>query len=99
MAAYLNSDPEQISSAFADFLDNDSPKVRNQFELSLLELEAENRGIRLIPVVLASLPKQYAPSFPDKVKNLTWVDFREESPDPLENLINAIKKNNEPPMN
>jgi hypothetical protein len=59
-----------------------------QHEMEAFLNEFAGRGCHVIPVLLPGAPKE--PAVPIFLKPKTWVDFRRESPDPLEGLIWGI---------
>jgi len=57
-------------------------------EIRALLSEFVDRGATVIPVLLEDAPhKDLLPLF---IRNMTWVDFREKDPDPIERLIWGI---------
>jgi GTPase SAR1 family protein len=77
----------QIKSA-AVFVGSGGVGPWQQQELSAFLREFVGRGCPVIPVVLPSAPKK--PALPVFLKAMTWVDFRESKPDPLERLAWGI---------
>ena len=66
-----------------------SPWHRNEMRAALIT-RGEDSGFRVIPVILPEAEKpEKLPSF---LRVLTWVDFREQDPDPLAKLIGAIPR-------
>ena len=59
-----------------------------KMELEAYLREFVNRGCPVIPVILKGAPK--LPKLPLFLGNLTWVDFRQNEPNPLESLIWGI---------
>ncbi|MBV9258517.1 MAG: TIR domain-containing protein [Ktedonobacteraceae bacterium] len=60
-------------------------------ELDAILDELADQGIPVIPVFLPATPLDM--KIPRFLKNMTWVDFREKDPDPLERLIWGITGN------
>ncbi len=77
----------QIKSA-AVFVGKDGVGPWQQEELESFLSEFVNRGCPVIPVLLANTPTK--PELPIFLKNRTWVDFRKQDPDPLDQLIWGI---------
>jgi hypothetical protein len=50
--------------------------------------EFVRRGCPVIPVLLPDAPNQ--PALPVFLRNIAWVDFRKQEPEPLERLIWGI---------
>ncbi|HSM81276.1 MAG TPA: TIR domain-containing protein, partial [Nodosilinea sp.] len=61
-----------------------------QQEIYCFLQEFVSRQLPVIPVMLDDAPQQ--PKLPVLLKNLHWVDFRLQEPDPLEQLIWGITK-------
>jgi TIR domain len=57
-------------------------------ELEALLQEFVQRGCPVIPVLLASAPER--PPLPLFLRNMVWVDFRRQKPDPINQLIWGI---------
>ncbi|HLG60455.1 MAG TPA: TIR domain-containing protein [Ktedonosporobacter sp.] len=51
--------------------------------------EFVSRGCPVIPVIMSSAPSE--PEIPLFLKGMMWVDFRQERPDPLHQLIRGIR--------
>jgi WD40 repeat protein len=83
----LEKQIEQIKSA-AVFVGNESVGPWQRQELDAFLREFADRGAPVIPVVLANAPKK--PPLPIFLKGMTWVDFRVDDPDPLEQLVWGI---------
>ena len=59
-----------------------------QQELNAFLREFVNRGCPVIPVLLSDALKK--PELPVFLKGMTWVDFKKDEPDPMEQLIWGI---------
>lgn len=57
-------------------------------ELNAFLNEFVNRGCPVIPVLLSDVSEN--PSLPNFLSEMTWVDFRQQDPDPLDQLIWGI---------
>ena len=77
----------QIKSA-AVFIGKDGIGPWEQMELEAFLREFVNRGVPVIPVILANAPKE--PKLPIFLRSMTWVDFRKKEPDSLKRLIWGI---------
>lgn len=62
------------------------PWQRNELDAFLRQFA--DRNCPVIPVILADAPQQ--PQLPIFLQGMTWVDFREQDPDPMERLIWGI---------
>jgi GTPase SAR1 family protein len=83
----LEEQIERIRSV-AIFVGKDSTEPWRQMEVEAFLREFVERGCPVIPVIL---PGTYAkPEFPIFLKGMTWVDFRKQDPDPMEQLIWGI---------
>jgi ActR/RegA family two-component response regulator len=78
---------EEIKSA-AVFVGKSGVGPWQQMEIRGLLSEFVNRGIPVIPVILNNAPEK--PKLPLFLREMTWVDFRENEPDPLQQLIWGI---------
>jgi len=78
---------EQIKSA-AVFVGKNGIGPWQQLELEAFLREFSNRGCPVIPVLLPDAPDE--PKLPRFLKGMTWVDFRSQDPDPMEQLIWGI---------
>ena len=78
---------EHIKSA-AVFVGKDGLGPWQQKELDAFLREFVERECPVIPVLLSDAPKK--PKLPIFLKGMTWTDFRENKPDPIENLIWGI---------
>jgi small GTP-binding protein len=74
----------QIKSA-AVFVGKSEVERWQQEELESLLSEFVHRACPVIPVLLPGAPKE--PKVPLFLRNRTWVDFRRQDPDPMEQLI------------
>lgn len=81
---------EQIAriKAAAVFVGKDAVGPWQRQELDAFLREFVDRDCPVIPVVLKDSPRK--PALPIFLKGMTWVDFRKESPKPLEQLIWGI---------
>jgi WD40 repeat protein len=77
----------QIKSA-AVFIGQSGIGPWQQLELEAFLREFVARGCPVIPVLLRDAPKK--PGLPVFLRGMTWVDFRKEDPDPMEQLIWGI---------
>ena len=77
----------QIKSA-AVFVGKDGMGPWQQVELEAFLREFVDRGCPVIPVLLPYASRQ--PQLPIFLKGMTWVDFREGEPDPMERLVWGI---------
>jgi hypothetical protein len=57
------------------------------------------RKVPVIPVFLATAPKDKQPILPVFLENFTWVDFRQDFPDPMNSLIWGITGRKPTPVN
>jgi hypothetical protein len=78
---------EQIRSA-AVFIGKEGIGPWQRFEIEALLREFVARGCPVIPVLLPSAPSK--PDIPKFLQSMTWVDFRVESPSPINSLIWGI---------
>jgi hypothetical protein len=78
---------EQIKSA-AVFVGKDGIGPWQLMELDAILREFVNRGCPVIPVLLPDAPEE--PQLPRFLKAMTWVDFRKQDPDPMNQLIWGI---------
>ena len=78
---------KQIRSA-AIFVGKNGVGPWQQLELEAFLREFVNRGVPVIPVILADAPKE--PKLPIFLRGMTWVDFRKKEPDSLKRLIWGI---------
>ena len=83
----LEQQIEQIKSA-AVFIGKDGIGPWQQEELAAFLREFVRRKCPVIPVLLSNAPRR--PRLPVFLKGFTWVDFRQQDPDPLEHLIWGI---------
>jgi len=83
----LEKQIERISSA-AVFVGDRGIGPWQQGELEAFLHEFVNRGCPVIPVLLPNAPSE--PKLPIFLKNMTWVDFRKNDPDPMQQLIWGI---------
>jgi len=83
----LEAQIEQIRSA-AVFVGKDGVGPWQNMELDGFLSEFNRRGCPVIPVMLASAPDK--PQLPLFLRNMTWVDFRKQEPDPMKQLIWGI---------
>lgn len=58
--------------------------------------EFVSRGCPVIPVIMRSAPVE--PEIPVFLKGMMWVDFRQERPDPLHQLIRGIRGTQKPDL-
>lgn len=72
----------------AVFVGSDGIGPWQQVEVETFLREFVNRGCPVIPVLLPNAPT--APQLPPFLKIMTWVDFRVQDPDPVEQLIWGI---------
>lgn len=81
---------QQIShiQAVAVFVGTDGIGPWQSAEIDAFLREFVNRECPVIPVVLAE--SESKPELPIFLKAMTWVDFRQEQPDPLQQLIWGI---------
>ncbi len=77
----------QIKSA-AVFVGKDGVGPWQRMELEAFLRKFVNRGSSVIPVILANASKK--PKLPIFLEGITWVDFRKEVPDPVEQLVWGI---------
>jgi GTPase SAR1 family protein len=77
----------QIKAA-AVFVGKDGMGPWQRLELEAFLREFASRGCPVIPVLLSNSPKQ--PALPIFLRGMTWVDFRRQEPDPMEQLIWGI---------
>ncbi len=80
---YIN----QIKSV-AIFIGNEGIGPWQDLELSVALQLFETRKHPVIPVILPDCKQP--PELPSFLKNMTWVDFRQKDPDPMERLIWGI---------
>ena len=78
---------KHIKSA-AVFVGKDGIGPWQQMELEAFLREFVNRGCPVIPVLLSNASRE--PQLPLFLKGMMWVDFREQDPDPMEQLIWGI---------
>ncbi len=83
----LEKQIEKIKST-AVFVGKSGMGPWQQQELYSFIREFINRGCPVIPVLLPGIPKE--PQLPVFLKGMTWVDFRNSEPDPMERLIWGI---------
>jgi hypothetical protein len=83
----LQQQIKQIKSA-AVFVGKDGIGPWQQQEIAAFLREFVKRRCPVIPVLLAKAPKQ--PRIPPFLEGMTWVDFREQAPDPMARLIWGI---------
>jgi hypothetical protein len=83
----LESQIEHIKSA-AVFVGKEGIGPWQQMELEAFLREFVRRDCSVIPVLLPDAPKE--PHLPLFLKGITWVDFRQENPDPMEQLLWGI---------
>ncbi len=83
----LEKQTRHIKSA-AVFVGKNGIGPWQQQELDAFLREFVKRGCPVIPVLLSDAPK--IPELPVFLKSMTWVDFRTNEPDPLEQLIWGI---------
>lgn len=83
----LEEQIEQINCA-AVFVGKKGIGPWQQMEVEAFLREFVSRGCPVMPVLLPDAPRK--PRLPVFLKGMTWVDFREEDPDPMEQLIWGI---------
>jgi nucleotide-binding universal stress UspA family protein len=83
----LEEQIERIKSA-AVFVGKSGIGPWQQQELYAFLNEFVNRGCPVIPILLPNIPSE--PQLPVFLKGMTWVDFRQPDPDPMERLIWGI---------
>jgi small GTP-binding protein len=83
----LEQQISQIKSA-AVFVGKDGVGPWQHMELEAFLREFVDRGCPVIPVLLSNVPQE--PELPIFLKNMTWVDFRKPTPDPMKQLIWGI---------
>jgi hypothetical protein len=83
----LEDQIEQIKSA-AMFVGKEGIGPWQRQELDAFLREFAKRGSPVIPVLLEYAPSE--PQIPVFLRAMTWVDFRKQNPDPLEQLIWGI---------
>lgn len=81
---------EQIENikAAAVFVGESGLGPWQEVEIRGLLSEFVSRKIPVIPVILGTAPKR--PNLPLFLREMTWIDFRKEDPDPMEQLIWGI---------
>jgi hypothetical protein len=70
------------------FVGKDGIGPWQQVELEAFLRRFVNQGCPVIPVLLADASKE--PALPLFLEGMTWVDFRKQVPDPMEQLIWGI---------
>ena len=80
----LEGQIEQIKTA-AVFVGKEGIGPWQRQELDAFLREFVDKGCPVIPVLLPDAPKE--PDLPIFLRGITWVDFRTQDPDPLEQLI------------
>ena len=83
----LEKQIEKIKSA-AVFVGKSGMGPWQQQELYAFLREFTNRGCPVIPVLLPDIPSE--PQLPVFLKGMTWVDFRNSEPDPMDHLVWGI---------
>lgn len=83
----LEEQIEHIKSA-AVFVGRSGIGPWQQHELEAFLREFVNRGCPVIPVLLPDAPKE--PQLPIFLRGMTWVDFRQSDPHPMQQLIWGI---------
>lgn len=78
---------EEIKSA-AVFVGRSGVGPWQEMEVRTLLSEFVKRKCPVIPVILADAPQK--PKLPLFLREMTWVDFRKNEPDPLQQLIWGI---------
>lgn len=66
-----------------------------QSELAAILKEFLKEGRRIIPVILPTVEK--IPKLPKFMRNLTWLDFRQNRPDAIDGLIRGIREESPAP--
>lgn len=84
----LEKQIQKIKSA-AVFIGKGGTGPWQQQELYAFLSEFVNRGCPVIPVLLSDVSRR-TPKLPIFLKGMTWVDFRQQDPNPLERLIWGI---------
>ena len=85
----LEKQIEQIKIA-AVFVGRDGIGPWEQMELEAFLRQFVKRRCPVIPVFLANAPKNKKPKLPTFLEGMTWVDFRQQDPAPMERLIWGI---------
>ena len=86
-ARLLEQQIDKIKSA-AVFVGQDGSGPWQQQQLDAFLREFVTRGRPVIPILLPNAPRK--PGLPIFLKGIAWVDFRQEDPDPLAQLIWGI---------
>jgi TIR domain len=85
----LEQQIENIKSA-AVFVGKDGVGSWQQQELDSFLRQFVERGCPVIPVILSDVPQELSPKLPSFLENMTWVDFRRNDQDPIDQLIWGI---------
>lgn len=83
----LEKQIDQIKTA-AVFVGENGVGPWQRSELNAFLREFNERGCPVIPVLLANAPQK--PNLPIFLKGMTWVDFRRQEPNPMEQLMWGI---------
>jgi hypothetical protein len=86
---FLEQQIKQIKSA-AVFVGKDGIGPWQQVELDAFLREFVARGCPVIPILLPDSSKN--PELPIFLKGMTWVNFRKNTPDPMQQLIWGITR-------